>query len=247
MTGRSSHHKQDSFSRSEFSDLFTFDSSGHPRRSRSRVHKSPPVGRPTRPLPVHSLDSYHDMGPRRGLSTNHRRSPDSYKPRPPGLRDHHSRSGSGSRRSRISPRMPPMSPKRPNEKQMPPPYDAAYHLMEDDLDEEFEDALRKRRIKRIVVYAMYAVLALLVILGCSLTGYFLNPRTPTIALHNVSSQEMSEKRFKLLGSKLQFHIDLTYRVQNDNYFDMYIDDISSAVFWPDTKFALGGGRLSGIR
>ncbi|ORX71183.1 hypothetical protein DL89DRAFT_256230 [Linderina pennispora] len=88
---------------------------------------------------------------------------------------------------------------------------------------------------------------LLVILGCSLTGYFLNPRTPTIALHNVSSQEMSEKKFKLLGSKLQFHIDLTYRVQNDNYFDMYIDDISSAVFWPDTKFALGGGRLSGIR
>ncbi|KAJ1857050.1 hypothetical protein LPJ73_002101 [Coemansia sp. RSA 2703] len=145
--------------------------------------------------------------------------------------------------------LPPLArPSALSEKHTPPPYDIDFGRMaEDDADDELVEMIRIRRIKRIVKYSLYAVLAVLIILACSLTAYFLSPRSPVVALHGVDSPEHSTKKFKLQGSKMQFHVELTYRVQNDNYFDMTVDDISSAVFWPETKYALGGGRLSNIR
>ncbi|KAJ2910389.1 hypothetical protein GGI21_000916, partial [Coemansia aciculifera] len=135
-----------------------------------------------------------------------------------------------------------------NEKPPLPPYEAAYnHLMGDDADDELEEMMRTRRLRRVLKYAAYATLAFMVILACALTGYFVSPRNPTIALHSVNSLERPGRVFKLQGTKMQFHIELIYRVQNDNFFDLVVDDISTAVFWPETKFALGGGRLSSIR
>ncbi|KAJ2672124.1 hypothetical protein IWW42_003029 [Coemansia sp. RSA 1085] len=135
-----------------------------------------------------------------------------------------------------------------SEKHTPPPYDAAYGHLVDDEDDELIAMQRARRNRRILKYSGYALLCLLVVLTCSLLGYFLAPRTPVVALHAINSPESaSSSKFKLQGTKMQFHVDLIYRVQNDNFFDMSISDISTAVFWPDTKFALGGGRLSDIR
>ncbi|KAJ2448411.1 hypothetical protein GGF42_005118, partial [Coemansia sp. RSA 2424] len=135
-----------------------------------------------------------------------------------------------------------------SEKHPLPPYESAYnHLMEEDVDVELEEMMRARRLRRILKYAAYATLAFLVILGCALTGYFVSPRNPAIALHSVNSLERPGRVFKLQGTKMQFHIELIYRVQNDNFFELVVDDISTAVFWPETKFALGGGRLSSIR
>ncbi|KAI8320083.1 hypothetical protein GQ54DRAFT_319258 [Martensiomyces pterosporus] len=147
---------------------------------------------------------------------------------------------------------PPLPPIAHNqaagEKHTPPPYDSVYNrLAGDDVDEELEEIMRARRLKRILKYSAYALILVLTILACALTGYFLTSRTPTVALHAVNSPENLGKKFKLQGTKLQFRIELTYRVQNDNYFDMFVDDISTAVFWPDTKFALGGGRLSNVK
>ncbi|KAI9505577.1 hypothetical protein GGI25_000925 [Coemansia spiralis] len=149
-----------------------------------------------------------------------------------------------------SPRMPPQARRNSvlNEKHNLPPYDATYdRLVDNDGNDELEEMMRTRRLRRIIKYAAYGVVSVLIVLACSLVGYFLAPRSPAIALHAVDSPDNTSAKFKLQGTKMQFHIELTYRVENDNYFDMVIDDISTAVFWPDTNFALGGGRLSGIK
>ncbi|KAJ1798825.1 hypothetical protein LPJ59_002253 [Coemansia sp. RSA 2399] len=150
-----------------------------------------------------------------------------------------------------SPRAPPPAAARNsslNEKHHLPSYHTAYGRIDDgDADEELEEMMRSRRIRRIITYSAYALVGVLVVLACSLTGYFLSPRSPSIALYGVNSPESRTKEFKLQGTKMQFHIELVYRVQNDNFFDMTVDGISTAVFWPDTNFALGGGRLSNIK
>ncbi|KAJ1892727.1 hypothetical protein LPJ66_006173 [Kickxella alabastrina] len=133
-----------------------------------------------------------------------------------------------------------------SEKYTSAPYEAGFgQLVVDDADDELVEMIHAQRVKRIVKYSLYALIAAVLLLGCSLTAYFLLPRSPAVALHSVNSPDRSGK-FKLLGSKMQFQIELTYRVHNDNFFDLIVDDISSAVFWPETKFALGGGRLSNI-
>ncbi|KAJ1735645.1 hypothetical protein LPJ61_000440 [Coemansia biformis] len=133
------------------------------------------------------------------------------------------------------------------EKHASPPYDTGYSLASDDRDDELVALERSRWVRRMTTRAAYGVLCFLVVLACALLGYFLAPRTPDVALHAVGSPASAHSgSFKLRGAKLQFHVDLVYRVQNDNYFGMVVDDISTAVFWPETKFALGGGRLSNI-
>ncbi|KAJ2781018.1 hypothetical protein H4R18_003112 [Coemansia javaensis] len=132
----------------------------------------------------------------------------------------------------------------------PPPYGAGTYseIFEGGNDDsELVATERARRVRRIAKYVACGVACALAVLACALTGYFLAPRAAGIALHAISSTPpVGAERFKLHGTRLQFHVDLVYRVQNDNYFDMTVDDISAAVFWPETKFALGGGRLSGI-
>ncbi|KAJ2722305.1 hypothetical protein GGI07_003387 [Coemansia sp. Benny D115] len=135
-----------------------------------------------------------------------------------------------------------------NEKHTPPPYDTSYTGLVEGEDDDLVEMMRERKIKRMIKYSLYGLLGLIVLLACILCGYFLTPRLPSVALHAIDSpQENPGHKFKLHGTKMLFHVELTYRVQNDNYFDMVVDDISSAVFWPETKFALGGGRLSNIR
>ncbi|KAJ2429200.1 hypothetical protein GGF47_000904 [Coemansia sp. RSA 2524] len=161
-------------------------------------------------------------------------------------------SSMASMRSPPGMRCPPSLPENScglSEKHRLPPYDTTYcESLEEDEEDELAAIERTRRIRRIVKYSIYAVLGLLLVLTCSLLAYFLSPRTPVVALHAVNSPDsVSNSKFKLQGTKLQFHVDLIYRVQNDNFFDMSVGDISTAVFWPDTNFALGGGRLSDIR
>ncbi|KAJ2794264.1 hypothetical protein H4R20_006284 [Coemansia guatemalensis] len=246
---------------------------GHGRRSRG----SPPMGRRHgRPYPMEPQDSYHDY-PRRSPPMYPRRSTeydtDRYGSRGSIRRPRNGRTiprapsfGQRPRRASsivsngMSPRLPSamLSPRQTSmihggdasEKHTLPPYDSSFSRVLDGMDSEDELVAmeRSRRLRRIIKYSAYALIGLLVILACALTGYFLSPRTPVVALHAVNSPDSSSaSKFKLQGTKMQFHVELIYRVQNDNYFDMSVDDISTALFWPDTKFALGGGRLSDIR
>lgn len=115
----------------------------------------------------------------------------------------------------------------------------------EEAEAEMEEMEHKRRIKRIVVYAAYGLLAAVIVVGCILAGYFGAPRSPAVTLSGINTAEPSEK-FKLQGTKMQFKVELQYHVQNDNFYEMTVDDISAAMFWPDTRLALGGGRLSGV-
>ncbi|KAJ2684253.1 hypothetical protein IWW39_005018 [Coemansia spiralis] len=230
------------------------------KHDRGRRHRAPPspIGRPNRPRRRDPAATYHDHH-RRTPSDHYRQSTRSIPPRPPSF-GQRQRSSASHELSGPSPRfaagVAPPSPKAShqarhsvhNEKHALPPYDSPYdHLVEDDADDELQEMMRGRRLRRILKFSAYATLAVLIILACALTGYFVSPRNPAIALHAVNSLERSDRAFKLQGTKMQFHIMLTYRVQNDNFFDLVVDDISTAVFWPETKFALGGGRLSSIK
>ncbi|KAJ2843467.1 hypothetical protein IWW36_005554, partial [Coemansia brasiliensis] len=241
--------------------------------NRFRERRSPPMGRRAgRIYGAEPPDGYHDyhrrsspLHPRRSIDRNVYGSRSSMRhkpsvrsiPRAPSFGRRPMYGGSFVS-SRVSLRSPPamLSPRQmagahpaePSEKHTLPPYDAAYSHLMDDGDDELIAMQRARRNRRILKYSGYALLCLLIVLTCSLLGYFLAPRTPVVALHAINSPEsVSTSKFKLQGTKMQFHVDLIYRVQNDNFFDMSINDISTAVFWPDTKFALGGGRLSDIR
>ncbi|KAJ2618014.1 hypothetical protein H4S08_000094 [Coemansia sp. RSA 1365] len=246
---------------------------GHGRRG----HGSPPTSRRHgRSYFMEHQDSYHDY-PRRSPPVYPRRSTehdaDRYGsrssirrsrngrmiPRAPSF-GQRPRRASSMASSRMSPRLPStmLSPRQTStlhggnasEKHMLPPYESSFSRILDDMDSEDELVAmeRSRRIRRIVKYSAYALIGMLIILACALTGYFLSPRTPAVVLHAVNSPDSSSaSKFKLQGTKMQFHVELVYRVQNDNYFEMSVDDISTALFWPDTKFALGGGRLSDIR
>ncbi|KAJ2801435.1 hypothetical protein H4S07_004940 [Coemansia furcata] len=229
------------------------------RHDRGRRHRAPPspIGRPSRPRRRDPAASYH--GNHRRTPSEHYQQPTRSIPRAPSFGQRLKNSASNVL-SGPSPRFAAgsgaLSPKAGyqarhsmhNEKHALPPYDSSYdHLVEDDADDELEEMMRGRRLRRILKFSAYAILVFLVILGCALTGYFVSPRNPTIALHAVNSLERPDRVFKLQGTKMQFHIMLTYRVQNDNFFDLVVDDISTAVFWPETKFALGGGRLSSIK
>ncbi|KAJ2000606.1 hypothetical protein H4R26_004533, partial [Coemansia thaxteri] len=229
------------------------------RHSRAHRHRTSPSlsGRPNRPRRMDPAAGYHDYL-RHNIPSSHRQRSSRSIPRAPsfGRRQRGSDSGASyalSPRSAgaalSSPRPPLLAPHAAhNEKHALPPYEAAYNgFMGDEMDDELEEMMRTRRLRCILKYSAYAVVAFIVVLGCSLTGYFLSPRNPAVALHSINSLERPGRAFKLQGTMMQFHIELIYRVQNDNYFDMVIDDISTAVFWPETKYALGGGRLSGIR
>ncbi|KAJ1665718.1 hypothetical protein IW140_001760 [Coemansia sp. RSA 1813] len=250
--------------------------SGRNNRSRKTLVKSPPMGRRNsrylRPDPVSNYIGYHrgpSMKPARPSNNRldgfsgfrgsmyHKHPPHSI-PRAPSFmqRDERPRSfvtsimSPWSQAAAPSLRAPPVAARNlsMSEKHHLPSYNMGYgKIDDDDANEELEEMMRSRRLRRIITYAAYVVVGLLVILACSLTGYFLSPRTPDIALYGVNSPDSRAKEFKLQGTKMQFHIELVYRVQNDNYFDMVVDGISTAVFWPDTNFALGGGRLSNIK
>ncbi|KAJ2380434.1 hypothetical protein H4S02_006692, partial [Coemansia sp. RSA 2611] len=245
------------------SGVYAGDRRSYVRRGRG----SPPMSRQhARPYRGDPSESYHDYH-RRSPLMHVRRSIDrdgggygsrSSMRRKPSVRSV-PRAPSFGRRPRyagsyVSSMPPPQSPLAVHsaglsEKHTPPPYDAAYDPM---LDEDEEDELvameRARHIRRLLKYGAYALVAALLVLTCALLAYFLSPRAPVVALHAINSPEsMSSSKFKLQGTKLQFHMDLIYRVQNDNFFDMSVSDISTAVFWPDTQFALGGGRLSDVR
>ncbi|KAJ2867522.1 hypothetical protein GGH94_000807 [Coemansia aciculifera] len=230
------------------------------RHDHGRRHRAPhsPIGRPSRPRRRDPAASYHDHHHRRTPSEHYQQSTRSI-PRVPSFGQRLKNSAShvlGAPSPRFASGTGALSPKpvhqahhsAHNEKHALPPYESPYdHLVEDDVDDELEEMMRGRRLRRTLKYSAYALLAFLVILGCALTGYFVSPRSPVIALHSVNSLERPDRVFKLQGTKMQFHIILTYRVQNDNFFDLVVDDISTAVFWPETKFALGGGRLSSIK
>ncbi|KAJ1957194.1 hypothetical protein GGI12_005093, partial [Dipsacomyces acuminosporus] len=156
--------------------------------------------------------------------------------------------------ARMSPKPPPLPPaamhssRAASEKHAPLPYDDIYNrVFGSDMEEELEETARAQRIKRIVKYSIYALIAFILVLTSALMGYFLTARTPTVALHAVNTLEGPGKKFKLQGSKMQFHIELTVQVYNENYFEATFDDFKSIVFWPDTKFALGSGRVGNIK
>ncbi|KAJ2161309.1 hypothetical protein GGF46_001570 [Coemansia sp. RSA 552] len=152
-------------------------------------------------------------------------------------------------RGMVSPRqMRPTHIGEASEKHMGTPYDDSFSRFLDEDEDELVAMERARRVRRIIIYSAYALVCVLVVLACALLGYFLSPRTPTVLLHGVNSPEsVSNDKFKLQGTKMQFNLELVYRVQNNNYFEMAVDDLSTAVFWPETKYALGGGRLSDIK
>ncbi|KAJ2660151.1 hypothetical protein IWW48_003098 [Coemansia sp. RSA 1200] len=251
--------------------------SGHNNRSRRTLARSPPMGRRNsrflRPDPVASYIGYHHREPTMKSSRQfdnrfdghdgsrgsmYHKHPPRPAPRAPSLmyRDGRPNSFAPSMMSQQShpsvpcPRVPPPATRNSvvSEKHDFPLYNMAFEkTSNDDANEELEEMIRSRRIRKVVKYASYSLIGVLVLLACSLSGYFLSPRSPSIALYGVNSPESRSKEFKLQGTKMQFHIELVYRVQNDNYFDMVVDGISTAVFWPDTNFALGGGRLGNIK
>ncbi|KAJ2789067.1 hypothetical protein H4R21_006840, partial [Coemansia helicoidea] len=113
----------------------------------------------------------------------------------------------------------------PGEKPGPPPYHVGLCLDRDEDEDELVATERAQHTRRMVVWAAYGALGVLVVLASALLAYFLAPRAPGVALYAVNSPpSASASSFKLRGSKLQFHVDLVYRVQNDNYFDMTVDD-----------------------
>ncbi|KAJ2746951.1 hypothetical protein GGI20_000938 [Coemansia sp. BCRC 34301] len=249
------------YSLSDDSGLYSPTRHNAGRHGRGRRHRAPssPSRRPNMPRRMDPAASYHEY--HRHAPSDHHYRPARSIPRVPSFGQRHRRSAShvtgGS-----SPRyaaatlgpglaLPPhvlAHNEKHSEKHSLPPYESAYnHLIEEDVDDELEEMMRARHLRRILKYAAYATLAFLVVLGCALTGYFVSPRNPAIALRSVNSLERPGRVFKLQGTKMQFHIELVYRVQNDNFFDLVVDDISTAIFWPETKFALGGGRLSTIK